>query len=190
MTSKIQTLQIPSHYKLTYSKVQIREAVRRMADEISPWLAETYKQTGQDVIALPVMRGGIFFYCDLAKRLQASVELKIVRTWGYTPGTYEVNKEIQMDLSDVNPEGRSILLVDDICDSGRTLKELQSALLKGGAKSVRSAVLIRRLIEPMTYEPEYCGFEFLGPDWFVGYGMEDSERWRNLPDIYTIKNDK
>ncbi len=184
------TIKVPDHYKLIYNKVQIKEAVRKIANEITPWLKETTKETGQDVIAVPVLRGGVFFFCDLAQQFQESVELKLARTWGYVPGTTDMSKEIKVDISDINPEGRSILLIDDICDSGRTLKALQSSLLKAGAKAVRSAVLIRRLIEPMTYEPEYCGFEFLGPDWFVGYGMEDNERWRNLPEIYTIQNQK
>lgn len=180
--------QVPSHYKLIYNRVQIGEAVRNIAQQVSPWLKETQDKTGQDVLALPIMRGGIFFFCDLARQFEHSVEMRIARTWGYDVGTQNASKEIQMDLSDVQAKDRSILLVDDICDSGRTLKALQQNLLKAGARAVRSAVLIRRLIEPLTYEPEYCGFEFLGPDWFVGYGMEDGEKWRNLPEIYTIEN--
>jgi hypoxanthine phosphoribosyltransferase len=182
------SMQVPSHYKLIYSHSQIQTAARKMAAEISPWLKETSEKTGRDVLAVPVLRGGIFFFCDLSRNFDCSVEMSLTRTWGYEIGSQELAPKIRIDLSDIAAEGRSILLIDDICDSGRTLKELQSALLKAGAKAVRSAVLIRRLIEPMTYEPEYCGFEFLGPDWFVGYGMEDSERWRNLPDIYTIEN--
>lgn len=182
------TKKIPSNYNLIYSRVQIVETVRRMAQEISPWLQETQEQTGQSVMAIPVLRGGIYFFCDLSRQFDHSVELKIARTWGYEPGNQQLSKEIKIDLSDVDAKDRSILLIDDICDSGRTLKALQQQLLKAGARAVRSAVLIRRLIEPLTYEPEYCGFEFLGPDWFVGYGMEDAEQWRNLAEIYTIEN--
>ena len=180
--------QIPNHYKLIYNKLQIGDAVRTMAQQISPWLRETKEKTGQDVMAVPIMRGGVYFFCDLSRQFDCSVELKIARTWGYEVGTQNASHELQMDLSDVEAKDRSILLIDDICDSGRTLKALQQNLLKAGARAVRSAVLIRRLIEPLTYEPEYCGFEFLGPDWFVGYGMEDAEQWRNLPEIYTIEN--
>lgn len=180
--------EIPSHYNLIYSRIQINEAVKTISRQISPWLKEVKDQTDQDVLALPVMRGGMFFFCDLARQLDYSVDLRLARTWGYNVGSQNASKEIKIDLSDVEPKDRSILLIDDICDSGRTLKALQQSLLKAGARAVRSAVLIRRLIEPMTYEPEYCGFEFLGQDWFVGYGMEDNERWRNLPEIYTIEN--
>lgn len=181
------TRQIPANYKLIYNRAQINDAVRLLAKKISPWLWETREKTGQDVLALPVLRGGIFFFCDLARQLEHSVELRLARTWAYEPGTQNASKEIRIDLSDVDAKDRSVLLIDDICDSGRTLKALQASLLKSGARAVRSAVLIRRLIEPLTYEPEYCGFEFLGPDWFVGYGMEDAEQWRNLPEIYTIE---
>jgi hypoxanthine phosphoribosyltransferase len=180
--------QIPEHYKLIYNRLQIGDAVKTIAKQVSPWLNEAREQTGQDVVAIPVMRGGMFFFCDLARQLDYSVDLRLARTWGYDIGSHSASKEIRIDLSDVDAKDRSILLIDDICDSGRTLKALQQNLLKAGARAVRSAVLIRRLIEPLTYEPEYCGFEFLGSDWFVGYGMEDNERWRNLPEIYTIEN--
>ena len=178
---------IPSNYHLIYNRAQINDAVRSLGQTISPWLKETKEATGQDVLAIPVLRGGIFFFCDLARQFDQSVEVRLTRTWGYEVGSQKLTKDIKIDLSDVEAKDRNILLIDDICDSGRTLKALQQNLLKAGAKAVRSAVLIRRLIDPMTYEPEYCGFEFLGDDWFVGYGMEDEERWRNLPEIYTIE---
>ena len=84
-------------------------------------------------------------------------------------------------------EGRSVLLVDDVCDSGRTSAELTQRFIKLGAREVRSAVLIKRILPHETFNPDWIGFEYNGPEWFVGYGMDDCDRWRNLGSIYIIQ---
>jgi hypoxanthine phosphoribosyltransferase len=84
-------------------------------------------------------------------------------------------------------KGRVVLVIDDICDSGGTLQELERYLIAAGAREVRTVVLIRRLLDRPTFVPCWVGFEFTGLEWFVGYGMEDGNRWRNLPAVYTIQ---
>ena len=58
---------------------------------------------------------------------------------------------------------------------------------RAGAKEVRSAVLIKREVAGVNYEPEYIGFRHGGKEWFVGYGMDYHERWRNLAEVYIVK---
>jgi hypoxanthine-guanine phosphoribosyltransferase len=77
--------------------------------------------------------------------------------------------------------------MDDICDSGRTLAVLSEKLQLAGAAEVVSAVLIYRKALSVMHEPRWKGFVYDGPEWFVGYGMEDSGRWRNMTSVYRIR---
>ena len=93
-------------------------------------------------------------------------------------------------LDGTNPQGRSVILMDDVCDSGKTLAALKSRLLEVGAVEVRSAVLIKRVLEQPTFEPDYVGFRYSGKEWFVGYGMDDRSRWRNLGSIFVVDQEQ
>jgi hypoxanthine phosphoribosyltransferase len=166
----------------------IAEAVSRMGAEMTAWANDIWKSSHTDVIAIPVLRGGIFFFADIVRQIRHSVEIAPVQTWSYTSVENAVPRdEVGVNIAGVAPRGRSILLVDDICDSGRTLKVLKETLLAAGAHEVRSAVLIKRVLDQETFDPEWVGFAYSGSEWFVGYGMEDCGRYRNLPDAYVIK---
>ena len=142
------------------------------------------------MLGIPVLRGGIFFYADLVRQIQRSIDCAPVRTWGYEVDQTQVMRDsLSVSLEGVESRGRSVLLIDDICDSGRTLDALTEAFKRQGAAEVKSAVLIKRVMEEETFDPEYVGFHFEGPEWFVGYGMEDKERFRNLDSIYTIEKE-
>ncbi len=179
------TSSIPSDFSLQYSSEQIREHISIMAGQISDWVVSCQNSTGRDPIAIPVLRGAIFFFSDLVRSLSSSVEITPARTQGYA-GNLKMSEKFVMDISDIKAKGRSLLLVDDICDTGRTLRRLQEEFLSSGAADVKSAVLIRRLIPESEYIPDWFAFEYSGPEWFVGYGMDDGERWRNLSSVYTI----
>lgn len=179
---------IPANFKLLYSEQQIAESVARMGADISVWADEVWRRSHTDIITIPVLRGGIFFFADLVRKINHSVEIAPVRTWAYTNTENGVQRpEVKVSLDDVPAQGRSVLLIDDICDSGRTLAVLKQALLDAGALEVRSAVLIKRVLDQKTFEPDWVGFSYTGHEWFVGYGMEDCERWRNLPSSYIIQ---
>lgn len=178
----------PTDYTLQYSAEDIRLAVHRVGVELSEWAAGVEKSSGRDIIAVPVLRGGIYFFADLMREIHCSVEMAPVRTRSYVDEVNAAQRdrvEIQLDGLDVS--GRAILLVDDICDSGRTMRVLKDHLLARGATEVRSAVLIKRVHDACVFEPDWSAFHYAGPEWFVGYGMEDGNRWTNLPDIYTIR---
>jgi hypoxanthine phosphoribosyltransferase len=178
---------IPNHYKLLHSREEIAASVLRVGREITIWAKEVHGNTGDDVVAIPILRGAIFFFADLVRAVGASVEIAPARTWGYRP---EVNGEpaenVKVDISGVPVKGRSLLLVDDICDSGRTLAKLSQQLLDAGASAVRSAVLVKRVVPKREFVPDWFCFLYDGPEWVVGYGMDDRDRWRNLPYISTI----
>jgi hypoxanthine phosphoribosyltransferase len=134
------------------------------------------------------MRGALYFAADLTRALNCSVEVQPVRSVSYSAQEVGVQLPyIQFELFELNPAGRDILLIDDICDSGRTIDTLSKQLLDQGARSVRSAVLIHR-ISPnnLPFSPTWECFRYNGPEWFVGYGMEELDRFRNLPAVHMI----
>jgi hypoxanthine phosphoribosyltransferase len=176
---------IPRHYKLLHSREEIAASVERVGHEISGWTREIYEKTGQDVVTIPILRGAIFFYADLVRAIESSVEIAPVRTWGYKTNNTPAD-EVKVDISSVPIENRSLLLVDDICDSGRTLSTLKAQLLDAGATEVRSAVLLKRVVKDRVIVPDWSCFLYDGPEWVVGYGMDDRDRWRNLPFIGII----
>lgn len=182
---------IPPHYKLQYSEAAIAREVVRIGSEISFWAQKVYEKTDQDLLVVPVLRGGIFFFADLIRKVRWSVEVAPGRTRAYEQGQNAVqNAQVQINIDGVDVKGRSLLLVDDICDSGRTLKVLSEYLMGEGAIEVRSAVLIKRALKTCQFQPDWTGFEYESDEWFVGYGMEDSNRWSNLPSIYIIEQEK
>lgn len=180
---------VPSHYRQLFTHEQIQTEVQRLGVEISQWAVDEAKVTGQDILAVPVLRGGIYFFADLTRKISCSLELAPMRTRAYVDAANNVERDkVEINTGGVEYKGRSVLLVDDICDSGRTMQQLSRHLLETGAHSVRAAVLVHRVHEACVYKPQWAAFEYEGPEWFVGYGMEDRNRWMNLDSIYIIEN--
>jgi len=180
--------QIPANFVLEYSPNQIASRVEELSEEIGRWCSRVWSESHTDVLVIPVLRGGIFFFSDLVRRFPCSVEIAPVRTEAYDGDQNGVQRaHISIYSEGLAVKGRVVLIVDDVCDSGRTLEALEKELLEKGAREVRSVVLIRRLLNVPTFVPCWVGFEYSGLEWFVGYGMDDSQRWRNLPGIHVIK---
>jgi hypoxanthine phosphoribosyltransferase len=174
-----------------YSEQEIARRVAELGQEISSWCESVWRDSHTDVLVIPVLRGGIFFFADLARQLSTSIEVAAVRTRGYQSGKNAVMcDEVTIAVEDLAVKGRVVLVVDDVSDSGRTLEALEAALTKMGAREVRTAVLVRRLLDKPSFVPCWVGFQYSGSEWIVGYGMDDNERWRNLPGVYVIKKDK
>jgi hypoxanthine phosphoribosyltransferase len=178
--------ELPANFRLQYTAVDIAGQIRRLGAEITLWAGEVRCASHTDILAIPILRGGIFFFADLVREIKYSVEMSPARAWAYQQAPGVMRPEVTFALQDVPARGRAVLLVDDICDSGRTLHLLKEAMLSLGARTVRSAVLSKRVLAKETFEPDWVGFKYTGPEWFVGYGMEDNDRWRNLGSIYVI----
>jgi len=80
-----------------------------------------------------------------------------------------------------------VLVVDDICDSGRTLAELATVCRARGAASVRTAVLVHRVIPESRHTPDHAAFRYEGREWFTGYGMDDRSWRTNYPSVYVLR---
>lgn len=157
------------------------ETIKNRVSEIAKLISTEFN--GQPVTVVGVLTGCLIFLSDLVRQLNIPVRICFVRASSYR-GETTIAGDLKIDdsmLPDIH--GRNILLVDDILDSGNTLSKLTTYLKKKGCKSIRTAVLLRKMDkQELPIEPDYCGFEI--PDKFVvGYGLDYNDEYRNLPYI-------
>ena len=163
------------------------EDIRRRVDELGKEITLDY--AGMQPIAVCVLRGAIPFYADLIRRIDLPVTVDTITVSSYGSGTVSGKLKVITDMR-TSVEGRDVLVVDDIIDSGRTSVALIEMLKERGAKSVRTCALLdkpsRRVVD---IKGDYVGFAI--PDEFVvGYGLDWNEKFRNLPHVYTLKEEK
>ncbi len=142
-----------------------------------------------DLVVVPVLTGSLLFVADLVRHLPLPFPIRPVGVSAY-PGTTTTSHSAV--LEGPLPEGlagKTVLLVDDILDSGRTLYLLQEELKQAGAEAVFSCVLLRKEVQRAAHPTcEFIGFDV--PDAFVvGYGLDYDGLYRNMPDISVLSLD-
>ena len=173
----------PSNFEEVISEDDISREVSRLAVAIDSWISSL--NSSEDIVVMPVMRGAIFFFADLVREFSHSVEIAPVRCWSYVANQNGTQlPEVKIDLDGFDPTERDVLLVDEICDSGRTFHALKTKVLNSKAKSVKTVALIQRKLPTPEFRPDWTGFEYPNDDWLIGCGMKDNEKFRNLKSIY------
>jgi hypoxanthine phosphoribosyltransferase len=161
-----------------------REVIRRRVEELGRTITGDY--VGREPVLITVLRGGAMFLADLMRALDGPVQTHLIAISRYG-GAQESMGRVQILLDvDADLSGRDVLLVEDIVDTGLTLRYLLSVLGARGPASLEVVTLLdksARRIVPLA--PRYVGFDC--PDRFVvGYGLDFAERYRNLPDILQV----
>lgn len=161
------------------------QEVDKRIEELGKQISKDYEGKSPHLIC--ILKGGVFFMCELAKRitLPVSIDFMCVSSYGdetTSSGYIQIKKDL-----DESVEGKDVLIVEDIIDSGRTLYFLKDELKKRGAKSIRLCTLLdkpeRRVVEVKT---DYVGFQI--PDEFVvGYGLDYAQKYRTLPFIGVVE---
>lgn len=160
-------------------------AVARLAAELTSWACEVEARHGEPVLGVCVLRGGFVFFSDLLKAIPTSIQPAFVPCRSYsTDAISRPDGGVRIHWEDFDCMGRHVLLIDDICDSGRTLASLRGRMLTDRAAEVRTCVLIHRARNDSVFTPDHFGFLHHGPEWFVGYGMDDCHRFMNYPAVY------
>jgi len=176
---------VPSNFVELYSADQIQGMVEKIASEIR----EAYPDDA-DIVCVGVLKGAWIFHADLVRSLNRPTQVDFIRATSYgggteTSGVVRILKDIETDIRD-----KHVILVEEIIDSGRTLKFIKERLLQSGPKSVKIAALLdkkeRREVD--------CVGDFVGtivPNHFVvGYGLDWAEKYRNLQAIYRVEGEK
>ena len=161
-------------------------------EEVNAKIAELGKQISEDyagrsVHLICVLKGGVFFTCELAKRITVPVSLDFMSVSSYGAGTKSSGVvKIIKDL-DEPLEGKDVLIVEDIVDSGRTLSYLMEILRQRKPNSMRLCTLLDKPERRVTdVKVDYTGFNI--PDEFVvGYGLDYAQKYRNLPFIGVVE---
>lgn len=164
------------------------EEVDKRINEIGEQISKDF--AGEEVHLVCVLRGGSFFMCELSKRISVPVTLDFMSVSSYGNDTKSSGVvKIVKDLDD-SLDGKNVIVVEDVVDSGRTLSYLLEMLKKRGPKSLKLCTLLdkpdRRVVDVNV---DYTGFEI--PDEFVvGYGLDYAQRYRNLPYIGVVEFDE
>lgn len=168
-------------------KVLIDEQkLQNRIDEIAKQIGEEYKN--KEITLICILKGSIFFTVDLARRINEDVKIEFIRVSSYGEGTESTGEiKMKLDLKD-SIQGKDVIVLEDIIDTGRTLSYLIEYLKMKNPNSVKLCALLdkpeRRVKEVKV---DYTGFQI--PDKFVvGYGLDWDEKYRNLPYIGYIEN--
>jgi len=162
------------------------EDVNRRINEVAEQINRDY--AGKSVHLICILKGGVFFTCELAKRITVPVSLDFMSVSSYGSGTESSGVvRIVKDL-DEPLQGKDVLIVEDIIDSGRTLSYLIEILNKRNPNSIRLCTLLdkpERRVKKQVHVDYTC---FTIPDEFVvGYGLDYDQKYRNLPYIGVVE---
>lgn len=165
------------------SEEEVNARIRQIGEQIS----RDYE--GKSIHLVCILKGASFFTCELAKRITVPVSLDFMSVSSYgtsseSSGVVKIVKDLDEPL-----DGKNVLVVEDIVDTGRTLNYLLSLMKSRGAEDVKLCALLdkpdRRVVD---VKADYTGFQI--PDEFVvGYGLDYAQRHRNLPYIGVVKFD-
>jgi hypoxanthine phosphoribosyltransferase len=163
------------------SEAQIRDRIHTLAAEIERDYPE-----GEDIHLVGVLKGGFMFMADLVRAMTARVSMDFMALSSYGKGTTSSGQVMVLKDVDSSLEGRNVIIVEDIVDTGLTLHYLQDILKARAPRSVRTACLLskpsRRKVDVQV---DYIGFT-IDDHFVVGYGLDYAEKYRNLPYIAVL----
>jgi hypoxanthine phosphoribosyltransferase len=173
------------HLHPLLSQEQIASIVRGLADRISR------DYSGKELVLVCILKGAFVFLSDLVRHLKIPAKIDFVRLASYgsgmkSSGNIEITKDIELSI-----EGKDVLIIEDIIDSGHTLQFLKDRLILSNPRSVKvCALLDKKGRREVGMEADYLGIE-VDDVFIVGYGIDFNENYRHLPEIYyvTIIND-
>jgi hypoxanthine phosphoribosyltransferase len=172
-------------------KILLTEAdIKKRITELGAQISRDYKTSGVDEIMLiAIINGAIIFTADLMRNIDLNIRLECIRVRSYgNKKKPDAEPEI-VDGARLDIEGRHVLLIDDIIDTGRTCSKIIEILKGRGAASVKACMLLdkpeRREVSVFV---DYKGFTI--PDAFVvGYGLDYAEKYRNLPYVAVLRSE-
>lgn len=142
---------------------------------------------GEVLVVVVLLKGALVFASDLLRRVPRMLEIECINVASYHGGTESSGTVNFLDHKLPDVRGRKVLLLDDILDTGRTLRAVVDRLLEEGATEVKTGVLLAKDKERATaVEADYVGF-FIADEFVVGYGLDYQGRYRNLPYVGVLK---
>jgi len=165
-----------------FTREQIERRVGEMGQQISADFA------GAELIALCVLKGAVFFCTDLVRNMSIDVALDFIQisSYGnqkYSSGVVTILKEPQLDM-----RGKSVLIVEDIIDSGLSMREVFNYIESRGAAKVKTATFLDKpKARKVPFNADYVGFS-IEPQFVIGYGLDFAEKYRNIPEVQVLSD--
>ena len=161
--------------KVLFTEEQIQSRIKELSDEMNAF----YK--GEEVYAICVLKGAVMFATDLVKNLNMPLKMEFIRLSSYNGGTTTSGKVNAVDISLPDLNGKNVLIIEDIVDTGLTAKSLLDFMnCNFHTKSTKFCSLLDKKIKRVTeVEPDYYGFE-VDDKFLVGYGLDYDGYYRNL----------
>jgi hypoxanthine phosphoribosyltransferase len=167
---------------LLLSQEQIASIVQGLADQISK------DYSGRELVLVCILKGAFMFLSDLIRYLKIPVKIDFVRLASYgsgmkSSGNIEITKDMELPI-----EGKDVLIIEDIIDSGRTLQFLKDRIILSNPRSVKiCALLDKKARREVEMKADYLGIE-VDDVFIVGYGIDFNENYRYLPEIHYVTN--
>lgn len=168
---------------ILYSEKQIAAMVETLGEQL------TKDYAGSRPVMVCVLKGASLFFTDLCREMDCNLDMDFITVSSYgasskSSGVVKLTKDIDVDI-----QGRDVIIVDDIIDSGLTLRHLKELFSTRGPRSVKTIALLDKTARhDPALAPDYVGF--LCPDHFVvGYGLDYANNYRNLPYIGILKEE-
>lgn len=161
------------------------EDIKKKVEELSQKLITDYKE--KDLTLIAILNGSLVFLSDLIRQLPFPMRLDTIGSDAYGSQTFPKTEPRLLSSLKVDIQGRDVLIIDDIIDTGKTLQKVIEDVKKYKPRSLKTCVFLnrphRRQVE---LDPDYCGFN-IGDEFVVGYGLDFNNHYRNLPFIATLK---
>lgn len=166
-----------------FTREQIAARVRELGRELSE------KFQGETPLMICVLRGAVFFFTDLCREMDCQMDMDFISASSYFHGTKSSGVVHLLKDSGIDMEGRHIVLVEDIIDSGLTLDYLVKLFATRRPSSITTVTMLDKIVnKPDRFHVDYYGFRI--PDEFVvGYGLDYADYYRNLPYIGVIREE-
>lgn len=164
-----------------------QEAIRQRIAELGRQIATDYQARGtNELVAICITNGSVLFAADLLRQMDLYVKLDCVRVSSYKDETHPVTEPEIIDRIRLDISGQDVLLIDDVLDTGQTLRKIATMLQKEQPRSLKTCVMLSKQTCPDPDQAAYVGFQ-IPKEFVVGYGLDFAERYRNLPCIGVLK---
>jgi hypoxanthine phosphoribosyltransferase len=164
-----------------------RERIRRRVGELGKRISLDY--SGKEPVFVGILNGAVFFFADLIRKIEIPLKIDFIRAASYGSGTsssgsIRFTKDLEIPI-----QGQPVIVVEDIVDTGLTMKKIVEILSSRGPESVKTCVLIdKRERRENDVAIDYCGFR-IEQGFLIGYGLDYNEQYRYLPDIFSLSEE-
>ncbi|MBM3706721.1 MAG: hypoxanthine phosphoribosyltransferase [Actinobacteria bacterium] len=166
------------------------QVIKNKVIQLGKAITEDYKYRDNDLLLISVLRGGVFFFTDLLRNIDLEISIDFIgistyQTLGFkSSGVVKITKDLEESI-----EGKDIIIVEDIIDTGLTIDYLLRNLKSRYPTSIEICTLLDRNVRRIAdIKIKYTGFT-IGEEFVVGYGLDYKQKYRNLESIYELKID-